>query len=144
MKKIILLVVAIMVVCAIQAQSIVGSWKCISNVLVNADGSKQDLWKTIVKSFACAADMKYVFDANGRHYVKAAKDCEAIAAISNAAWSVSGSTITLTTQLPTVTTTTYTLSFVNGSAVLTHIYTPGEKASLKITTNRITITYQKV
>jgi hypothetical protein len=144
MKKSSLIISFFFLITATDAQSIVGSWKCLSNVLVNADGTKQDLWKNITEAFACATDMQYVFDANGTHYVKASKDCQMITTMSNATWSISENTITVTTKVPIVLATTYTLSYIGNSVIFTHVYTPAEKALLKIKTKKIIITYQKI
>jgi hypothetical protein len=145
MKKVSLLLVAIMVAHAMQAQTIVGKWKCLSNVLVNADGTKQDLWKNITEAFACATDMQYVFDANGTHYIKADKKCTIIAKMGNAAWSISGKIITLTsTSDKQATSTTYVPVFAGNILTLTHTYTAEEKRKLGIKTQKIIITYQKI
>jgi Lipocalin-like domain len=145
MKKVSLLVAAIVVACTMQAQTIVGSWKCLSNVLVNADGTKQDLWKNITAAFACAADMQYVFEANGKHYIKADKKCAIIAKMGNADWSISGKIITLTsTSDKQATSTTYVTVFTGNILTLTHEYTAEEKRKLGINTQRIIITYQKI
>jgi uncharacterized membrane protein len=145
MKKVSLLLVAIMVSYAMQAQTIVGSWKCLGNVLVNADGTKQDLWKNITGALACAADMQYVFDANGKHYIKADKKCAIIAKMGNADWSQSGKIITLTsTSDKQATSTTYVPIFTGNILTLTHEYTAEEKRKLGITTQKIILTYQKI
>jgi hypothetical protein len=145
MKKSSLIISLFYLVTYTNAQSIVGSWKCLSNVLVNADGSKQDLWKNITEAFACAADMQYVFDANGTHYIKADKKCAVIAKMGNATWSQSGKIITLTsTADKKATATTYTPAFTGNILTLTHIYTPAEKQTLGIKTEKIILTYQKL
>lgn len=144
MKKSSLIIRLFFLAACTHAQSIVGSWKCLSNVLVNADGSMQDMNLTIFKEYPCAANMQYIFDANGTHYVKATKDCQMIAAMSNARWSASGNTIIVTTKAPIILATTYTLSYIGNTVVFTHVYTPAEKALLKIKTKKIIITYQKI
>ncbi len=145
MKKSSLIICLFFLVACTHAQSIVGSWKCLSNVLVNADGSKQDLWKNITSAFACAADMQYVFDANGTHYIKADKKCAIIAKMGNATWSQSGKIITLTsTADKKATATTYTPVFAGNILTLTHTYTPAEKKQLGIKTEKIILTYQRL
>jgi Lipocalin-like domain len=145
MKKSSLIISFFFLVASTHAQSIVGSWKCLSNVLVNADGSKQDLWKNITNAFACATDMQYVFDANGTHYIKADKKCAIIAKMGNATWSQSGKVITLTsTADKKATATTYIPVLAGNTLTLTHIYTPTEKKQLGITTEKIILTYQKL
>ncbi len=145
MKKISLLVMVIMIAYATHAQSIVGSWKCLSNVLVNADGTKQDLWKNITEAFACSTDMQYVFDANGKHYIKADKKCAIIAKMCNASWSQTGKIITLTsTADKEATSTTYEPEFAGNILTLTHTYTSVEKQKLGIKTQKIILTYQKL
>ena len=145
MKKISLLAMFTMFACAMQAQSIVGKWKCLSNVIVNADGTKQDLWKNITSAFACATDMQYVFEANGKHYIKADAACATIAKIGSATWSQSGKIITLTsTADKQATSTTYVPEFAGNILMLTHIYTAEEKQKLGIKTQKIILTYQKL
>jgi hypothetical protein len=145
MKKISLLVMVIMIAYATHAQSIVGSWKCLSNLLVNADGTKQDLWENITEAFACATDMQYVFDANGKHYIKADKKCAIIAKMGSATWSQSGKIITLTsTADKQATSTTYVPEFAGNILTLTHTYTAEEKQKLGIKTQKIILTYQKL
>jgi hypothetical protein len=145
MKKISLLVLAIMVAHAMQAQTIVGNWKCLSNVIVNANGTKQDLWKNITEAFACATNMQYVFDANGKHYIKADKKCAIIAKMGNATWSQTGKIITLTsTADKQATSTTYVPVFAGNMLTLTHTYTSEEKQKLGIKTEKIILTYQKL
>jgi hypothetical protein len=145
MKKNSLIIGFFFLVAAAHAQSIVGSWKCLSNVLVNADGTKQDLWKNITEAFACATDMQYVFDANGKHYIKAEKKCAIIAKMGNATWVQSGKIITLTSTTDKIaTSTTYTPVFTGNILTLTHIYTPAEKQKLGIKIEKIILTYQRL
>jgi hypothetical protein len=145
MKKNSLIIFLLFVFFTTNAQSIAGSWKCLGNVLVNADGSKQDLWKNITASFACAADMQYVFDANGTHYIKADKKCAIIAKMGSATWSQSGKTIILTsTADKTGTATTYTAALTGNTLTLTHLYTIAEKQKPGIKTQKIILTYKKL
>jgi hypothetical protein len=145
MKKSSLIISLFFLLFQADAQSIVGSWKCLSNVLVNADGSKQDIWKNITEAFACATDMQYVFDASGKHYIKADKKCAIIAKMGNATWSQSGKMITLTsTADKQATSTTYVPVFAGNILTLSHIYTAEEKQKVGIKTQKIILTYQKL
>jgi hypothetical protein len=145
MKKSSLIIGLFFLVACTHAQSIVGSWKCLSNVMVNADGSKQDFWKNITETFACAADMQYVFDTNGNHYINADKKCAIIAKMGSATWSQSGKIITLTSRADKLaTSTTYVPEFVGKILTLTHTYTAQEKQKLGIKTEKIILTYQKL
>ncbi len=145
MKKSSLIIGFFFLVATADAQSIVGSWKCLSNVLVNANGTKQDLWKNITEALACATDMQYVFDANGKHYINADKKCAIIAKMGSATWSLRGKIITLTsTADKEATSTTYVPEFAGNILTLTHIYTAEEKQKLGIKTQKIILTYQKL
>jgi hypothetical protein len=145
MKKSSLIISLLLVVACSHAQSIAGTWKCLSNVLVNDDGTRQDLWKSITEAFASATDMQYIFEADGKHYIKADKKCAIIAKMGSAIWSQSGKTITLTsTTDKTGTATTYTAAFTGNTLTLTHVYTIAEKQKLSIKTQKITLTYQKL
>jgi hypothetical protein len=89
--------------------------------------------------------MQYVFDANGKHYIKADKKCAIIAKMGSATWSQSGKIIALTsTADKQATSTTYVPEFAGNILKLTHIYTAEEKQKLGIKTEKIIITYQKL
>jgi hypothetical protein len=145
MKKSSLIISLLFLAAFTNAQSIVGSWKCLSNVIVNTDGSRQDVWKNIAEAFSCAADMQYVFEANGKHYIKADKKCEIIAKMGAATWSQTGKIITLiSTADKQATSTAYVSEFAGNTLTLTHTYTAGEKRKSGSNAQKIVITYQKI
>lgn len=126
------------------AQRITGSWKRTGNMLVNADGSKNDLQKTIVQSMPCSAGVKYIFEEGGKHYTKSPKGCEMIDEISTATWTQTGNTLSIHSNAENDIGTVYTLSFSGNTVVFTHVYSEAEKSRLHIKTAKIIITYQRV
>lgn len=126
------------------AQRITGTWKRTGNMLVNADGSKNDLQKTIVQSMPCSAGVKYIFEEGGKHYTQSPKGCEMIDEISTATWTQTGNTLSIHSNTENEIGTIYTLSFSGNTVVFTHVYSEAEKSRLHIKTAKIIITYQRV
>lgn len=131
------------------AQSIIGAWKTISNVIEDLDGTKSDIVPKQIKMYPCIAELQTIFDANGKQYFKSPKnDCDEFVKLPGSTWKMNGKTISLTnTKVPTPlgTTSTFTVDFVGNKAILTKEYSAEERAKMyKSKAKKITITYQRV
>src|ERR1035437_6701937 len=149
-KQILLLLIAMALVHCINAQSIVGTWKTISNMVINTDGSKTDITALQFKQWPCMADLHTVFDANGKQYMKSAKKCGSLdySTLAASSWKMNGKTISIantTMPTPLENTATYTVDFAKNKAVFTHEYSAEEKAKLHTPkVKKVVITYQRV
>lgn len=145
MKNTIFLIVVLVFSAQLSAQSITGSWKRTGNETEDIGGKKTDLQKIMLQSSPCIAGIKYMFDANGKHTVKAPANClEGIEEMSKATWTMQGKKLIITTITNPVTITDYTLAFTGNTMVMTHLYTEAERKKYGIKTNKITITYQRL
>ena len=122
-------------------QSVVGTWKRISSVLDHTDGKTNDLQKTMLSSMPCLADVKYVFESNGKHTMILSKGCEGIPS-TVATWKITGDTFSIVQKLGNeVINTTYDLSFAGNIMIMSHTYTATEQAS---NAKKIILKYQKL
>lgn len=128
-------------------QSIAGTWKRLSATIENMDGRKEDLHKTMISGLPCAAEMQYIFKADGTHFSKSPKGCEAVDAMSKATWKQTGNTLVLVSaneaKLQTAG-TKYTLSFNGNTVTMTHVYTATENAVTKTKTKKLVVVYQRI
>jgi hypothetical protein len=111
------------------------------------DGRKEDLHKTMITGLPCAAEMQYIFKADGTHFSKSPKGCEAVDAMSKATWKQTGNTLVLVTANEAklkVAGTTYTLSFSGNTVTMTHVYTAAENTITKTKAKKITMVYQRL
>lgn len=129
---------------SLSAQNIVGSWKRTASIIENTNGTRTDLQKNMLQAFPCAADIKYVFETGGRHYMILPKGCEAIPN-SDAKWSQNGSTLTTSQKVGNQTiTSTYEISVSGNTMTMTHTYTEAEKAKGSKDTKRIILNHQRL
>ncbi len=132
------------------AQTIVGAWKTISNVVVNKDDAKKDLTALQFKQWPCMANLQTIFEANGKQYVKSEKKCGPVdySRLPTSTWKMNGNSISITnTGIPTPlgNTAVYQVAFSGKTAVFTHVYTPEEQSKLQNSkVKEIVITYQRL
>jgi len=135
-----------------QAQSIVGSWRTISQLIVNEDGSKKDLMVMQTRRWACMADLQTIFEANGKQLMKTSANCSTpinYDKLPPSDWKMTGHNISITnksTPGPLGTTATYTVEFSGNKAILTHEYSTAEKQQLpgSAKIKKVVITYQRL
>jgi hypothetical protein len=122
-------------------QSIIGTWKRTSTVLEHTDGKTDDLQKTMLSSMPCLADVKYVFESNGKHTMILSKGCEGLPS-TDATWKMAGNTFTIAQKVgKEIISTTYDLSFAGNIMTMSHTYTASEQAS---NAKKIILKYQKL
>ena len=108
-------------------------------------GKKTDLQKIMLQSSPCIATIKYMFDANGKHTVKASANCmKGIEEMSKATWKLQGKKLIIAPIANPAFATDFTLVFTGNTMVMTHLYTKAEQNKYGIKTNKIIITYQRV
>ena len=117
------------------AQTIVGAWKTLSNVMVNTDGSKENLTEMQFKHWPCMANLQTIFEANGKQYMKSEQKCGSVDynQLPASTWKMNGNTISITnTDVPTPlgNTSVYKVAFLDKTAIFTHVYTPEEQSKL--------------
>lgn len=129
------------------SQSIIGTWKKTASIIINADGTEKDMQKMLTKALPCTAEVKYIFESNGKQYIQAPKNCLPTIATEVVNWSIKGDEITLISKATEVITgelTKYTLNFKDGFVDFTHIYTPDEKTKWHNKAKKVVITYKRV
>jgi hypothetical protein len=147
MKKWILIVLLLSAVTKVPAQSIAGNWKRMGCTLEYQDGKKEDLHKAVLAGFPCAADMQFIFKADGTHYSQSSKGCETINAMSKATWKQTGNILTLVSVKEVKANpggTRYTLTFSGNTVTLTHVYTSEENEGVSIKVKKIVLVYQRI
>lgn len=134
----------------VDAQTIVGAWKTISNVMVNTDGSKKDLTEMQFKHWPCMANLQTIFEANGKQYLKSEQKCGSVDynQLPASTWKMNGNTISITnTDVPTPlgNTSVYKVAFLDKTAIFTHVYTPEEQSKLhNKKVKELVITYHRL
>lgn len=117
------------------AQTIVGAWKTASSVVVNTDGSKEELTVMLLKQWPCMANLQTIFESNGTQHMKSEKKCGPFDynKLPASTWKMKGNTISITnTGMPTPlgNTSVYTVAFSDKTVVFTHVYTQEEQSKL--------------
>ena len=133
------------------AQSIVGTWKTISQLMVNEDGTQKDLMAIQTRQYACMKDLETIFEASGKQRMKAPANCKTpidYEKMEASDWKMVGHTLSVTNKsmpTPLGTTATYTVQFSGNTAMLTHEYSPAEKQKLpgSVKVQKVVITYQR-
>jgi hypothetical protein len=90
-----LLALALAPATGLRAQGLAGTWKRTSSILINADGSKQDMQAMLLKYQPCQAGVKHVFTATGDYYTVSPKGCGIGDEASRATWKVSGNNLVM-------------------------------------------------
>ena len=122
-------------------QNIIGTWKRTSTILEHTNGKTDDMQKNLLAGMPCIADIKYVFESNGKHTMILSKGCEGIPS-TVATWKMSGDTFSISQKLGNeVVNTTYELSFAGNIMTMTHNYTAADKTP---DMKRIILKYQKL
>lgn len=135
---------------AASAQSVVGSWKTVSNVLEDNTGKKKDLMAMQLKLYPCMAQLQTIFEANGKQIMKSPAKCGPFdySKLAASEWKMNGNVISISNaSLPTPlgNTATYKVEFQVNKAVFTHDYTDAERTKLHSpTAKRVIITYQRI
>jgi hypothetical protein len=124
MKK--LLIICLFFTFSAKAQSIVGNWKRTSAILEYNNGKTFDSQKSIMISLPCTADIQYIFEKSGKHYLILPKSCEAIPN-GEATWQIIGDKFSISqkTEQGNIS-TNYELSFLGNMLIMTHVYTATE------------------
>lgn len=129
------------------SQSIIGTWKRTSSVIFNADGSQKDMQKLLNKALPCTAEVKYVFESDGKLYTQAPKNCLPTLVTEVVNWSTKDDVIKLISKAGETITgepTTYILNFKDGFVDFTYIYTSDERTKWHIKAKKVVITYKRI
>jgi hypothetical protein len=141
-----LLALALAPATGLRAQGLAGTWKRTSSILINADGSKQDMQAMLLKYQPCQAGVKHVFTATGDYYTVSPKGCGIGDEASRATWKVSGNNLVMVPKkdlgIPFV--GSYALTFSGNTVSMTHVYTDAERKALHSKTARLLMTYQRL
>jgi len=132
------------------AQSIVGAWKTLSNVMENSDNKKTDMLSMQLKMWPCMAQLQTIFQADGKQIMKSPARCGPMDynKLSASSWKMTGNEISITnTSMPTPlgVTATYKVEFSGNKAIFTHEYSDDERKKLHTPkTKKVIITYVKI
>ncbi|MBS1947238.1 MAG: hypothetical protein JST47_05680 [Bacteroidetes bacterium] len=134
---------------SVRSQSIVGSWKTVSNIIEDVDGKSRDMSARLNQKWPCLAELQTIFNANGTQVMKSPKNCGPIDynKLPASTWKMIGNTISITNNSmpsPLGNTATYSVKFIGNRAIFIHEYTREEKIKLHTpNAKKLVITYQK-
>ena len=132
------------------AQSIVGAWKTLSNIIENSDNKQTDLLSMQLKMWPCMAQLQTIFEADGKQIMKSPNRCGPIDynKLSASSWKMNGNEISITnTSMPSPLggTATYKVEFIGNKVIFTHEYTDKERKKLHTPkAKKVIITYVKI
>ena len=132
------------------AQSIVGAWKTLSNVIENSDNKKTDILSMQLKMWPCMAQLQTIFQADGKQITKSPSRCGPIDynKLPASSFKINGNEISITnTSMPSPlgVTATYKVEFSGNKIILTHEYTDNERKKLHTPkAKKAIITYVKI
>lgn len=107
-------------------QSIVGAWKRTSAILEYNNGKLYDSQKSSLNTLPCAADIQYVFEKTGKHFLILPKGCENVPN-EEATWQIIGNTFSISQRTTEgFIDVTYELGFEGNMLTMTHVYSPAE------------------
>ena len=132
------------------AQSVVGAWKTLSNVIENSDNKKTDMFSMQLKMWPCMAELQTIFEADGKQIMKSPGKCGPMDynKLSASSWKMNGNEISITnasTPSPLGITATYKVEFIGNKVTFTHEYTDSERKKLHtLKAKKVIITYVKI
>ncbi len=132
------------------AQSIVGAWKTLSNVIENNDNKQTDILSMQLKMWPCMAQLQTIFEANKTQIMKSPTRCGPIDfnKLSASSWKMNGNEISITnTSMPSPlgVTAIYKVEFSGNKVIFTHEYTDSERKKLHTPkAKKAIITYIKI
>lgn len=151
MKKSLLITLLFIVTAnLLSAQSIVGAWKTLSNVMENSDSKKTDMLSMQLKMWPCMAQLQTIFQADGKQIMKSPVKCGPMDynKLSASSWKMNGNEISITnTSMPSPlgVTASYKLEFIGNKVIFTHEYTDDERKKLHTPkAKKVIITYVKI
>lgn len=147
MKTLITTLLLNLLAAACFSQSIEGTWKRVSTILEFANGTKEDLGKTLQTRLPCSVSTQYIFKKDGTHITQSPKGCEVLDKMSKSTWKQNGNTLTMVTatdQKLKTNGTSFTITFSGNTVTLVHIYTDAENKVPSTKTKKLTIVYQRI
>lgn len=139
MKK--LLIIFFFFTFSANAQSIVGSWKRTSAILEYKNSKTFDSQKNMLSALPCSADIQYIFEKSGKHFLILPKGCEAIPNYA-ATWQIVGDKFSISQKVGKENlSTNYDLSFAGNILTMTHVYLAAENIP---DVTKIVIKYQRL
>jgi hypothetical protein len=132
------------------AQSIVGTWKRTSTVLVDKDNVSTDLQQMMTERMPCASRVTYTFLASGLQKTSIPKDCEkAMAAMAamyaDAKYELKGNKLKVfSPQKELFPDAVYDVSFQGNTMTWTYDYTANPATPNPTHAKKITIIHQKI
>lgn len=132
------------------SQSLVGTWKRVSTVLVDKDNVATDLQKMMAKSIPCSVNITYTFEASGLQKTNIPEDCKkrlaSMAAMyADSKYELNGSTLKVfSTKKELFPDAVYKLSFQGNTMTWVHRYDDNPKVPNPTKAKTITIVYQKL
>ena len=144
---------ALLIVCLAQSsysQSLVGTWKRVSTVLVGKDNVSNDLQKMMTKSIPCTVNITYTFETSGLQKTNIPEDCKkklaSMAAMYvDTKYELNGSNLKVfSSQKKLFPDAVYKLSFHGNKMTWVHHYSDHPKDPNPTKAKTITIVYQKL
>lgn len=132
------------------SQSLVGTWKRVSTVLIDKDNIATDLQKMMAKSIPCSVNITYTFEASGLQKTNIPEDCKkrlaSIAAMyADAKYELNGSMLKVfSSKKELFPDAVYKLSFQGNKMTWVHNYSDNPKDPNPTKAKTITIVYQKL
>jgi len=137
----------------VDAQSIVGRWKRISNVVEKADGSQQDLDQMMKKYSPCITELVYTFVPDGTLLTdlsacdadrRKAIESTVVAANKKSRWSQSGSKVTTTMTDNSISASVHIVRFSGNTMTWQFNFADNPNVPNPTKARTMTIVYQRI
>lgn len=131
------------------AQSPIGSWKRISSIVVDANGTKSDLHKSMVSTIPCTATIVYRFLPDGKMQTITEGCPDVVKTAASAAdaisrYKVSGNKMTVTTTNNELPPATSVLSFQGNTMTQTFHFSENPKTPNSTKAKSVIVVFQRV
>lgn len=132
------------------SQTLVGTWKRVSTVLVDKNNVSNDLQKMMAKSLPCSVKLTYTFEASGIQKTNIPADCKKImestaSMYADTKFEFNGKTLlVLSPKKELFPDAAYQVSFQGNRMTWVHNFTDNRKDPNPSKTKSITIVYEKL
>jgi len=128
----------------VSAQSPIGKWKLVSEILENQDGTKKDMKLEMQKFKPCLANFTYEYTSGGQLITSVPPGCMAANLVPISTWKLTNHKIIFNQKEgKKIITTIYEVTFPGDQMVFSYEYSPAENKILHSKSKKLTITYKR-
>lgn len=129
--------------------TVTGTWKRTSMLLVDGDGKTTDMNKMMEKNMPCTKDITYTFSADGTLKTNVPDACGALKKTiesmnASGRWTMSGNKVLVTTTMKDIPQATYEVNLQGNTMTWIFNYAENPKMPNPTKAKRMTIIYQRV